>query len=448
MANYKQICEHINAHNLKRAQNRAIFPQAQASANDNYPITNMIAQLELDRVYVGRALKNLESKGNLGARELLLEDIQELEHNLSYFDLLQEFRMECMEQEQESKLSLVYDMERKSYKIIAMRVYASDFSQIEINGKNYTPIISDEILAEYNQELESALFKALFRSVTKYLYEHKTVIEKKHISYDIELESGEHKLVDMLDRKALAQYAKSEKLHSDREFRAFLKHLKANTIEKAQEKRVNILYSLIDGLTYQEISDLYGYKLSTIGKDVQAIRELYKDYFGIHKPSAQEQFTQALKSSTRAEKLALLDIRKKPLAQELKSSKPSYHYDLIFGHDYLGIGAQAPIEERERKLLEQERELEQELKSSPIKPHKSKFERAEKLFKYRQEHCKKRSIRSNVLRYEQAIRKELERAEKFDNKAQELGAIRYEESEKHINVYYGEKLVHTLKIAK
>lgn len=448
---WKIACEHINALELKRVHNACTLPKPQERASASYPITNMICELELDRVYVGRALKNLESKGNLGARELLFEDIMELEHNLSYNDLLQEFRLELMEQESKSALSLVYDMERKNYKIVAMRAYTSDFMNIVINGKAYKPIIEEQALEEYNKALESELFKALFSSVTKYLYEHKTVIEKKHISYDIELESGEHKLVDMLDRKALAQYAKSEELKSDKEFKGYLKKVEQSTnIEELKRKRLDIIDGLCDGLTYQEIANTYGYSLSSIGDNVKVVRELYKNYFGIHKRSTSEQLSIELKSANRAQVLNLLDIKKSNLeSKKLKSAFPEYHIELVFGHDYLGIGAQESKFNRFQKELHQERALERELKSSSIKPHKSKFEKSEKLYIARKEHCQKRSIRDNVLRYESALRRELERIERYEStSAQEHGAINYKRSKSTIQVFYGKKLVHEYKIAK
>ena len=85
---YTQVCEHINAHREERSRaftrflenfdHEALATQGNYGVyNDTpskYPITDMLMKSVVDRVHTRRALKNLEAKGNQGARELLEAD--------------------------------------------------------------------------------------------------------------------------------------------------------------------------------------------------------------------------------------------------------------------------------------------------------------------------------------------------------------------------------------
>ncbi len=311
-------------------------------------------------------------------------------------------------------------MEQKRYKIAFNPCRISDFPIIG----GCAPIT--ENLEEYNAQLEQTMYKELFGSVTKYLYEHKTVCEKRHISYDVINENGENVLIDLLDRKALAQYVKADNLENNATLQEFLTYLRCNTIDKAKKRLTDVLQGLLDGLTYQEISDVYGYKLSTIGKDVQSIRTYYKEFYGLNRDIEERE-------------KAIVQFPTNWSAYHKSEKHSQYVYTL-----YFPINDISKIEEHEKT---EKLKLAKTFIESAIIPKKADFEKNEKLYQARKAHCQKRSIRSNVLRYEKSIIQELERMERYNKPIESIGDIRYIKKADCIEVYYGDTFIRSHKIA-
>lgn len=463
---YTLMQERINAHEQEHGQAFTAFLNnfnkeelAQkglygvASSRTSYELTNTIIEKGLDEIYLNKCLKNYESKGSLQARELLNERVKSEELNLSYYDLLQEFREELILMEQEELLGVKPREEDKSKLTIYCKVEELALSKVPslfINGKEYKPVVSIE---EYKALAMSNFWGCLFGRISKYMYAHKKR-DKVHISYeiwsDIQAQKDDKEIIDFKNRKALAKHVSKNKLASSKEWSAFIKYVVGNTQgQKVQERRKSIIYGLLDGLTYKEISNKYDIPISTIGDNVKAIRAYYKDFFGVHNYS-ERHYTM----SSYAKIIGYLDINKITLANGEKlqrGKKPvkttwsalnmPYHIKLDFNKNYYSWSKQ---EELAQELQAQKERLAQELATSDIKPSKAKYEKSEKLYQYRHTSLCNHA-RARALAYERDIREELE----LLSKSQEpTGKIEFKRSAEKIQVLSGKTIIREYNIAK
>ena len=436
---YTQVCEHINAHREERSRaftrflenfdHEALATQGNYGVyNDTpskYPISDMLMKSVVDRVHTRRALKNLEAKGNQGARELLEADNKGVDKVFSVDDL-----------------TLIFDE-------ALVNLEKSGYLGVEEAEDGFLSIVST------NEDVTGPILPKLYGIVTKALYEQKTRNSLVHCSYEVETNDGTVEFINIKDRKALAKYVDKEDVLESADFKRFIKSIKKDTRKDALNDRLSVLYCLLDGLTYAQIADQYLLKVSTVGAHVTALRSIYKETFAKHKPNKHGM-------AVYGDIVARLCIHRADLISVSVGSPIQAHFpQLEFGGVYydfnsktrkLSVGGNrsrvsydmlsndallTKVEARESAVAVETSMV------SKIKPSKKKFESAEFLYKCRHLHCL--NPRNAVLAEETKLRALIE----LENKRlPENGELVFRTVDGKIQVFYGETLKSEYPIVK